>query len=431
MTDKRRQKPIARSAARLGAVQALYQMDIGGTDVGETLAQFSSRVIGDDFDDGQCGEADYRHLKDVVDGVVREQSTIDPSVDRILDKSWPLHRLDATVRAILRAGAYELMFMEQGARARCHQRICRRGVGLLRGRRAELRQWRAGPAGARPQAGGIRSVTAAETFDDHKARRNAVILAIAQALYGATLTALVVTSGLVGTQLAPDPSWATMPMSMTIVGTALTTFPISLMMKRIGRRAGFMICAMLGALGSLLGTYAIFQRSFGLFLAGSLMLGIYQASASYYRFAAADLASPQFRPKAISWVMTGGVAAALFGTRACHGHRRPPGADHLRRDMGGDGAARADRRRAADGGGHSLQGGSRCPNGPAAAGDRPAAALHRGGRDRHTGLWHHDAGDDGNACRHARLRLHGAGFKLGDPVACACPCSCRASLPEA
>ncbi|MGL4527947.1 MAG: transcription antitermination factor NusB, partial [Aestuariivirga sp.] len=105
MTDKRRQKPIARSAARLGAVQALYQMDIGGTDVGETLAQFSSRVIGDDFDDGQCGEADYRHLKDVVDGVVREQSTIDPSVDRILDKSWPLHRLDATVRAILRAGA--------------------------------------------------------------------------------------------------------------------------------------------------------------------------------------------------------------------------------------------------------------------------------------------------------------------------------------
>ncbi|MGA7267641.1 MAG: MFS transporter, partial [Aestuariivirga sp.] len=107
-------------------------------------------------------------------------------------------------------------------------------------------------------------MTAAETFDDHKARRNAVILAIAQALYGATLTALVVTSGLVGTQLAPDPSWATMPMSMTIIGTALTTFPISLMMKRIGRRAGFMICAMLGALGSLLGTYAIFEKSFGL-----------------------------------------------------------------------------------------------------------------------------------------------------------------------
>ena len=102
-----------RSAARLGAVQALYQMDLSGSDVGETLAQFSARVMGENFEDGQCGEADYRHLKEVVDGVVREQKTIDPAVDQILDKAWPLHRLDSTVRAILRAGAYELMFMER------------------------------------------------------------------------------------------------------------------------------------------------------------------------------------------------------------------------------------------------------------------------------------------------------------------------------
>ena len=113
MTEKRRPKPIARAAARLGAVQALYQMDIGGTDVGETLAQFSSRASGDDFEDGQCGEADYNHLKIVVDGVVREQASIDPQVDGLLDKGWPLHRLDTTVRAILRAGAYELMFMDK------------------------------------------------------------------------------------------------------------------------------------------------------------------------------------------------------------------------------------------------------------------------------------------------------------------------------
>ncbi len=113
MTDKRRPKPIARAAARLGAVQALYQMDIGGSDVGETLAQFSSRASGDDFEDGQCGEADYKHLKIVVDGVVREQASIDPLVDGLLDKGWPLHRLDTTVRAILRAGAYELMFMDK------------------------------------------------------------------------------------------------------------------------------------------------------------------------------------------------------------------------------------------------------------------------------------------------------------------------------
>jgi transcription antitermination protein NusB len=102
-----------RSAARLGAVQALYQMDLSGSDVGETLAQFSSRAMGENFEDGQCGEADYRHLREVVDGVVREQKVIDPAVDQILEKAWPLHRLDTTVRAILRAAAYELMFMER------------------------------------------------------------------------------------------------------------------------------------------------------------------------------------------------------------------------------------------------------------------------------------------------------------------------------
>jgi N utilization substance protein B len=112
MTQPRRSPPVERAAARLGAVQALYQMDLAGTDVGETLAQFSARAAGDDFDDGQCGEADYKLLKEVVDGVVREQATIDPAVDRILDKGWPIHRLDATVRAILRAAAFEIMFRE-------------------------------------------------------------------------------------------------------------------------------------------------------------------------------------------------------------------------------------------------------------------------------------------------------------------------------
>ena len=157
-------------------------------------------------------------------------------------------------------------------------------------------------------------MSAAVQFDDAKARRNVVILAIAQALYGAVTTALVVTAGLAGSILAPSPSLATLPMSMMIIGTALTTFPISLIMKRVGRRTGFVACALAGMLGGLLGAYGIFQNSFMLFLLGALLIGVYQASASYYRFAAADLASPAFRPKAISWVMTGGIVAALFGT---------------------------------------------------------------------------------------------------------------------
>jgi transcription antitermination protein NusB len=112
LSTPRRKPPVARSAARLGAVQALYQMDLAGTDVGEVLAQFSSRAAGDAFDDGQCGPADFPFLKEVVDGVVREQRTIDPALNKLLDTGWPLARLDATLRAILRAAAYEIMFME-------------------------------------------------------------------------------------------------------------------------------------------------------------------------------------------------------------------------------------------------------------------------------------------------------------------------------
>jgi transcription antitermination protein NusB len=112
LSTPRRKPPVARSAARLGAVQALYQMDLAGTDVSEVLAQFSSRTAGDAFDEGQCGPADFSFLKEVVDGVVREQRTIDPALNRLLDTGWPLERLDATLRAILRAAAYEVMFME-------------------------------------------------------------------------------------------------------------------------------------------------------------------------------------------------------------------------------------------------------------------------------------------------------------------------------
>lgn len=107
-----RKPPTAKSAARLGAVQALYQMDIAGADMGETLSQFVARAAGENFEDGQCGEADYKHLRDVVEGVVREQQLIDVTVDKQLDKDWPIHRVNAILRAILRAGAFEIIFKE-------------------------------------------------------------------------------------------------------------------------------------------------------------------------------------------------------------------------------------------------------------------------------------------------------------------------------
>ena len=154
----------------------------------------------------------------------------------------------------------------------------------------------------------------ADEFDDTKARRNAVILALAQALFGAIGTAMAVTAGLIGSQLAPKVSLATLPLSVMIIGTAVSTFPISLLMRRIGRRTGFIACALVGMTGALVGLAAIILKLFTLFLVGCLLIGVYQASASYYRFAAADTASPTFRPKAISWVLTGGILAAVAGS---------------------------------------------------------------------------------------------------------------------
>ncbi|HSM18979.1 MAG TPA: transcription antitermination factor NusB [Hyphomicrobiales bacterium] len=107
---KRSDREVSRSSARLGAVQALYQMDIAGTDLSEVLAQFGAGRMGETFDDGECGVADFDFLKDIVEGVVREQHGIDRAVEDHLAAAWTLGRLDSTLRAVLRAGAYELMF---------------------------------------------------------------------------------------------------------------------------------------------------------------------------------------------------------------------------------------------------------------------------------------------------------------------------------
>ena len=106
----RRNPGVARSASRLGAVQALYQMDIGGTELSDVLADFGSGRIGVQFEDGQCGEADFGFLKAIVEGVFADQVLIDRKVNECLADGWTLARLEATSRAILRAGGFEILF---------------------------------------------------------------------------------------------------------------------------------------------------------------------------------------------------------------------------------------------------------------------------------------------------------------------------------
>jgi N utilization substance protein B len=97
-----------RGAARLAAVQALYQMDLGGGSLPEVLAEFESYRLGKEIDGEQYRDADFAFFRDIVSGVVREQQTLDPIVHTTLSAGWPLARVDVTLRAILRAGAYEL-----------------------------------------------------------------------------------------------------------------------------------------------------------------------------------------------------------------------------------------------------------------------------------------------------------------------------------
>lgn len=153
----------------------------------------------------------------------------------------------------------------------------------------------------------------ADGSDDVKARRNALLLAAAQALAGANIVVHSTLGPIGGAYLADNKLLSTLPMSMMIVGIACSTLPASLLMAQIGRRAGFILGVLSGMIGAGVAAWAIWLSHFALFCLGGLLIGVSHAFVQYYRFAAADTASASFRPKAISWVLAGGVAAAFFG----------------------------------------------------------------------------------------------------------------------
>ncbi len=105
---KDERKANKRGAARLAAVQALYQMDLAGTGLNDILAEFEGHWIGREVEGNQYLPAEAAFFRDVVAGVVREQRKLDPLIDEVLEQSWPLKRIETILRAVLRAGAYEL-----------------------------------------------------------------------------------------------------------------------------------------------------------------------------------------------------------------------------------------------------------------------------------------------------------------------------------
>lgn len=152
-----------------------------------------------------------------------------------------------------------------------------------------------------------------EIHDDARARSNVMRLAAAQALGGANSAVIFATGAIVGATLAPSVSLATVPISVYVVGLACGTLPVGMISRAYGRRVAFIIGSGAGAICGLLGAIAILKASFALFCCATFFGGFYGAVAQSYRFAAADGASPSYRPKAVSWVMAGGVFAGVLG----------------------------------------------------------------------------------------------------------------------
>jgi len=150
----------------------------------------------------------------------------------------------------------------------------------------------------------------------HAARsqnKNVALLAACQALLLTNNSTLIALNGLAGYALAPHKSLATLPVTGWVIGAAATTYFASLLMKRIGRRDGFTLGAATGIVGALICAAALAVQSFWLFCLGTTVFGVYNAFGQYYRFAAADAAHHDFKAKAISYVLAGGLVGGIIG----------------------------------------------------------------------------------------------------------------------
>jgi MFS family permease len=152
-----------------------------------------------------------------------------------------------------------------------------------------------------------------DTGDDRRAKRNVAVLVMAQAILGSQMPMIFVIGGLAGLMIAPSPALATIPISLIVFGSMTTAPWLSAVMQRFGRRAGFFIGCLGGALGGAFSAWGLWIDHFAIFLFGAYLTGIYMSAQGFYRFAAADSASERFRPKAISYVMAGGLLSALIG----------------------------------------------------------------------------------------------------------------------
>ena len=149
--------------------------------------------------------------------------------------------------------------------------------------------------------------------------RNVLLLTLTQATFSTAVTLVAAVGALAGYALASNKALATLPSTMSVIGTALSTIPASLLMKRVGRRVGFVVGALFATAGGLISVAAMARGQFWLLTVAALFLGVSVAFAQQYRFAAAETSLPEFRSRAISFVLAGGLAAAFIGPMLARG----------------------------------------------------------------------------------------------------------------
>ncbi len=144
-------------------------------------------------------------------------------------------------------------------------------------------------------------------------KRNIPILALCQALFMSGTSLMVATTALVGFALADNKIYASLPFTLQLVATMLTSIPAAILMARIGRKATFLLGSIIAMLGAALCAYAVIKGDFFLFILGSILIGIFSGFANFYRFTAADDVDKEHKSRAISYVLAGGVLAAIIG----------------------------------------------------------------------------------------------------------------------
>ena len=148
---------------------------------------------------------------------------------------------------------------------------------------------------------------------DKRSFNNAIILSIAHAILGSQMPIYIILGGLVGQSLTKNVCFSTLPISLLIIGSMISAPLLSKFMQDYGRKTGLIIGSTCGLIGSIVSLFAVYLHSFNLFLLGSFISGCYMSSQGFYRFAATDTCEQRFKARAISFVLAGGIVAAIAG----------------------------------------------------------------------------------------------------------------------